>query len=242
MSKRGYWFLIAVVTVATLGARFIGEWVRLTMLVGMALVGIGLTSWVEYKKWRITRMLGSKSEDEQDARLVWVEDWADRPEILGNLDRRGPTVPLRSERERFIHAGHHLTVIRWTFWATAVLVLIFVYVAIARPPTDRSEWPYLIALIAGFGASLAYLPSQIRLYSEAIEVTDSALEVIRSNGRRDVIPWATVESVRTSALMSTLVIRASAGVVRIPHIIGDYGRLANLIATRLPATVAWRSV
>lgn len=224
-----------------LGRQFVGDWVLIAVLGAMALAGIALTAWIEYRKSRITQFLATQPADDQDARLVWLEDWADRPEIEDNLDRRGPRVPLRGEREHFRHAPHHLTVLRWTFVGTAALVIILLCVAVL-PPTDLSEWPYLVALVIGFGASLAYLPTQLRRYAECVEVTDSALAVIRANGRRDEIPWDSIQSVRTSALSSMLVVHSAALTIRIPHVILGYGRLANLIASRLPSNVAWRAV
>jgi hypothetical protein len=93
-----------------------------------------------------------------------------------------------------------------------------------HPPSDPTEWNYLLPLIAGFGVSLAYLPSQIRLYAEQIEITDEAIEVVRSNGRRDVIPWGSVQSARSSELRSALVVRSPETTIRIPHVIVGYGR------------------
>jgi hypothetical protein len=242
VSKRGYWFLVVLVAGMTLGAHLVGEWVRIAVVVAIVVAGIALTAWTERFKWKFTQFLADKSPEEQDARLVWAESWADRPEILANLDRQGPRVPLRTERERFEHAPHHVTVMRWTFAGTALLVAIFAYVGVAHPPTARDEQVYLILLIVGFGASLTYLPGQIRRYGEQIEVTDAALEVVRSNGRREAMPWASIRDVRNSSFNKLLVIRSTETTVRIPHVIEGYGRLANLIATRLPPSVPWRVV
>jgi hypothetical protein len=77
-----------------------------------------------------------------------------------------------------------------------------------HPPSDPTEWNYLLPLIAGFGVSLAYLPSQIRLYAEQIEITDEAIEVVRSNGRRDVIPWGSVLVLDVAAVVGVLALLA----------------------------------
>jgi hypothetical protein len=242
LSKLSYWFLFLLIAVTTLGRQFLGNWVLIVVFGGMAVLGIVVTTLLEYRKARITQLLDRQPPDAQDGSLVWLEDWADRPEIEDRLDRRGPRVALRGDREKFEHETHHLTLCRWTFVLTAALVLGFSYMGLFHPPADPVEWRYLVALIIGFGFSLAYLPSQMRMYAERIEITDEALEVMRSSGRRDVIPWADIQSVHTSAIRSMLVIRSSGTTVRIPHIIVGYGRLANLIASRLPSGVAWRAV
>jgi hypothetical protein len=241
MSKRGYVTVIAMVVVMTIGARLLGEWFRVAVFVALGLLGLVATIRYERVKSRITDFLSEQPPEEQDAILVWDEAWEDRPEILARLGRQGPRVPLRGGREVFAYAPHHVTAAFWSMIVGAALTAFAAGMAIFAPPNDPSEWPYLIALLIGFGAMTAFMPWQIRIARGRIEVTEEAIASLAPDGARTAWSWSEIVSAKTSWLGSSLVLRTLGGRrIWIGHSIDGYGRLANLIATRIPEGVVWR--
>jgi hypothetical protein len=242
MSKRGYFGLVVLVLAGTLGAQLIGEWVRTTLLVALGVAGLTLTAYTEWRKHRITRFLAALPPEDQDALLVYDEGWRDRPEVLAALGRRGPRVPLRAERERFRYAPHHARYVRWTWWGTIALEGVLVCTALFARPQDAAERLSLGALLVGFGGSLAYLPFEIRRFRSEVVVTDAGLSVVHPDGSSQRLSWAAVRDARDSRLSSSLVLRGPGVRIRIGYEISGYGRLANLIATRLPEGITLRAV
>jgi len=241
MSKRGYVAVIVMVFIMTIGARLLGEWFRVGVLVTLGLLVLIATIRYERLKSRITHFLSEQPPGDQDAILVWDEGWEDRPEILARLGRQGPRVPLRGGRELFAYAPHHVTAAVWSMAGGAAITAFAAGMAIFSPPNDPSEWPYLVALLIGFGAMTAFMPWQIRIARSRIEVTDQAIASLAPDDARTAWAWSEIVSAKTSWLGSSLVLRTSGGRrIWIGHSIDGYGRLANLIATRIPEGVAWR--
>ena len=243
VTKRRYVFLTLLIVVMTVGAQFIGEWFRATIIGVLAVSGIVLTIWHERWKRRIVEFLATREPEDQDALLVWDEGWQDRPEILERLGRRGPRVPLRGEREIFGYAPHHATMARFSTAMGILIVIAALGNAVLALPPEPSERVALLALVVGFGAMTLLMPWQIRLATSQLEITDNAITVIGADGRREVTAWSDIAAAKDSRLASALILRTMAGRrIWIGHVIEGYGRLANLIATRLPEHLAWRSV
>jgi hypothetical protein len=242
MSKKAWITFFLLLCAIQLGSLFIGEWVALASIVVMALGGIVLTVHDERLKRRISRFLGALEESDQDALLVWDEGWDARPEIVARLGRRGPPVPLRGAQEEFTYASHHATMARVGLLSGVMVACMLSALAIFEMPVDRWERILLFVMIAVMTGIALSMPWQIRIATSRVVITDDTVTVVDRRGRGVSIPWAHIVDAKDSAINHMLRLRTVDGRrIWVGHFIDRYGRLANLIESRLPEHVAWRA-
>jgi hypothetical protein len=248
MTYRQFWATILVVGVVTVGRHVVGP--EFAAAYFMVLGAFGLVATLYYAHWkrRLARRLSEWDPNAQDRALVAMEAVSFRPELAEALGRTQPRVPLRGTRERFTYPPEAARTTRWVMRAGLSLSGFFALgwlsdVVLGRtrfvgPDTPRFE---IAGLIAAFGAMGLMMWWMARESAGVLEVTDEDL-TWRVPGRAPKrIRWADVTEVRHGELSRRLVVRAGRRQIAVSDVLVGYGRVINLVATRLPVSARWRA-
>jgi hypothetical protein len=246
VTVREFVFVALVVAVVAIGRHVVGSEFVVMYFVAIGALGLLATVANERGRQRLARWLIERGPDAQDRTLVNLENAVDRPELAMLLDRSAPVVPLRAAAEVFRYPRDAARTSKWTMWLSALIALIAAAGWIADRLNDRgpfygpeSQWWEPLALSGGFAASAVFMWWMARESTGELEVSDDGL-AWRVPGRKPkVIAWTEVTAAGRSSLARRLVVRAPGRRIAVSDVLIGYGRLTNLVATRLPRTVTW---
>jgi hypothetical protein len=236
-----------VVVVTILGIVF-GDNVRLLAISAIALVGLVATILIARRKARIAEALSRESPDAQADVLVLLENLAIRPDLARPLGRPAPRVPLRRCEEIFRYSEQAVRTSRWTMTGCIVIAGLAAAGAMADLLFGTEHffaqgvpWWEPAGLIAFFGGAALFMRWTLRIGRARIHITDDAITLAMVDGSLRRIDWSSVVEVRRSDLARSLTIRSQRDRIIIWDTLDDFGRVVNLVATRMPNDAPWRA-
>ena len=246
MTSREFVVIVFVVAVVAVGRRLVGQEFVVAYFVAIGVLGLVGTIANERGRRRVARWLVERGPDAQDRALVNFENAVDRPELASALDRMAPVVPLRGAREVFRYPPDAARTSTWTMYGSAVIAALAGAGWISDRLTGQTRfygadahWWEPLALVGGFSASAALMWWMARESTGELEVTEQGLTWRVSGRQPRSIAWTEVTAAERSELSRRLVVRARARRIAVSDVLIGYGRLVNLVATRLPGTARW---
>lgn len=241
MTVRQFIAIIVVVAVLNLADHFHGVSGRAGVFIALGVVGLLGAIWYERFRSRLRDGLAALDPEARDNVLVSLENSELRADALTDLDVDPPRVPLRRAVETFAYPPSHTRTMRWTMnlWIFLGGFLVVGSLSDRVLGTERfmasSEgWWELAGLallfIAGASSSWWFMRGTMAI----VRVTDEAIELQTPGRRVRRIAWADVTQARLGVLSRQLRIRSHDERIAVGDTIEGYGRLANIVATRLP--------
>lgn len=246
MTYRQFWATILVVSVVTVGRHLVGPKFAAAYFIALGVFGVAATVYYAYWKRRLARQLREWHVDAQDRALVALESVPFRPELAEALGRAQPRVPLRGTREDFAYPPDAARTTRWVMRGAIFLAGFFALgwlsdILLGRTRFVQADTPVLeaVGLITLFAAAGFAMWWMARESTGVLEVTDEGL-TWRVPGRTPKqLRWGDVTEVRHGELSRRLVVRAGREKIAVSDVLTGYGRLINLVATRLPVGARW---
>lgn len=236
MLIRDFWVLVGAMVVLALGTAFFGDRFFLGFFVLVAAIGITITLWSEVILARVARLLRRRSDLAQEQTLLLLEDVAGRADLAARLGRTAPRVPLRAPIEIYRYPPEAERPARWVMWACAVMAAVMLSLPVLDP---RSSWWTAGILAAAFCGGTWLMHHYTVAVRSWFEVTDAEIRHRIANGSLRVIAWEDVLEAHHSTLGQTLSVRAGKRRIVVPNTVEGYGRLVNVVASRLPPAARW---
>jgi len=248
MTFRQFWITVVVVSLITIGRHVAGD--GLVAIYFIAIGALGVLSTVMYHRWRarLARRLNAMSETGQQRTLVLLENAALRPALVTDLDLTVPKVPLRGPKESFRYPPDAARTGTWIMhgcaWLAGFMVLgvLSDMVRGAHVFVDGgTSWWEISALPLGFGAGALFMRWSVQQSRGVLEITDDTIAWLAPGRRPHVIRWTEVTEARLGEFPQSIRIRSHTARISASDALVDCGRAINLIATRLPPTIARRT-
>lgn len=241
MSSTRFLALLVAAAALTVGARLLGEWVRVAALVGLGGAGLYGFLRVEVAKLQFVRALRGQPERDTARVLHALENVAERVELAERLGATPPPVALRGGRERFVYPAAARAQAWWTMWASAALAALVVLLGATTSFATTADLLAWLALAAAFAAGALLMRRWLATTHVIVEATDDALRIRHPDGTTEALPWHEITTVREQSLLQSFTVQSPATRVTVWQTLGGYGRLVNIVATRVPEGVRWRA-
>ena len=238
MLIRDFWILVGAMIVLAVGTALYGDRFFLGFFVIFAAIGIAVTLWSEVILTRVTRLLRRRSELAQEQTLLLLEDAAARHDLATRLGRTAPPVPLRAPMEVYRFPAEAVRPVRWVMWMSATMALVIAMIPLLDP---TASWWEMGGLAVAFAAGAWLMKYQAVAVRSWFEITETEIRHQVFGGTPRVIAWSDVREARHSTLGQALSIRSAGRNIVVPNTVEGYGRLVNLVASRLPPTARWIS-
>ena len=245
MTYRQFWATVLVVSVVTVGRHRAGPEFAAVYFIALGVFGVAATVYYAYWKRRLARQLREWHVDAQDRALVALESVPFRPELADALGRAQPRVPLRGTREDFAYPPDSARTTRWVMrgsnflcgffalgWLSDILLGRTRFVGADTPAREAAG---LIAIFAAMGLAMWWMARE----STGVTVTDEGLTWCVQGRIPTLIRWTEITDVRHGELSRRFVVRAGRQKIAVSDVLTGYGRLINLVATRLPPSARW---
>jgi len=231
-----------------IGRALYGDWVVIGYFLLVGIVGAVAIVLFERRRSRLNRLLSVLPEEVRDSLLVVLENSAIRGIAVADAGLRGPRVPLRGDVEQFSYPSSHARTAAWTMntWIFLSGLFLLGYLSDRALGHERffsaqdSWWDVAsIAMLCVAGVAGSWW---CKCQAEAVvRVTDERL-ILEVPGRRTrSVAWSDVREVHLYSLSRGLKVRgADARIAAGSQIVG-YGRLLNLVLTRVPPSARVRA-
>lgn len=239
MSHRRFLVLLVALAALTVGARLLGEWVRVAALVAIGAAGLWGFVRVEVAKLQFVRALDGQPERETTRVMHALENVAERVELAERLGAPLPAVTLRGGRERFGYPDAVRQQAWWMMWASAAFAALVVALGATTDFATTADLLAWLALAAAFAAGALLMRRWLAGTHAVVEVTDDALLLHQAGGRTTTLPWPAVTAVRERSLLQSFTLHAGGERVTVWQSLDGYGRLVNIAATRVPEGARW---
>lgn len=241
MSHRRFLVLLLAIAALSIGARLFGDWVRVAALAAIGLLGLWGFVRLEVAKLQFVRALLGQPEPETRRVLGALENVAVRVELAERLGATAPPVTLRGGRERFVYPDAVRTQARWTMWASGAFAALVVWLGATSDFASTGDLLAWLALAVGFSAGALVMRRWLASTRAVVEATDDALLLRQASGDTLTLPWAGITEVRERSLLQSFTVRGASGRVTVWDSLEGYGRLVNIVATRVPEGARWRA-
>ena len=245
MTFRQFWVTLIVVSLLTVGRYVVGDGLVAIYLVVMGSLGVLATVIYYRRRARLARRLNAMSEIGQQRTLLLLENSALRPAMVRDLDLTAPPVPLRGPKESFRYPPDAARTGTWIMYACVWLAGFVVlgtlsdliwktYVFIER----GTAWWDISTLFFVLVAGALFMHWSVQQSRGVLEITDDGISWLAPGRQPRVIRWTEVTEARLGEFPQSIRIRSRTARISASNALIDCGRAINLIATRLPQTIA----
>jgi hypothetical protein len=243
----------SIVTLVIVGAFMIGRAIYGDRVVVGYFLLIGIIGAVaivllERRRSRLNRLLSVLPEDVRDSLLVVLENSEIRGIAVADAGLRGPRVPLRGDVEQFAYPSSHARTMAWTtnIWSFLGGLFLLGYLSDRALGHERffyarDSWWYVagIAAMCVAGAAGSWW---CKCEAQAVvRVTDERLTLEVPGRRTRSVAWSDVREVQIHSLSRGLKVRGADARIGAGSQIVGYGRLLNLVLTRVPPSTRVRA-
>jgi hypothetical protein len=229
--------IVLAVAGEQLGRRFVHPYfgaAYLPMLLAAYLVYLRLA---DRGRRRRLAAITALPEDQRRAAADALDDDDERSVARIALGLVDPVIdgPQPTSEEVFSYPGSWKRSVAWTYWGCLALMAVIVSIGYAQHVATRDDFPAWLGLMVGFGAGAAFLRwYEPQLYA-SIFVNVSGIGVIDAGGRRRIILWSQLSSVRPRPLLMQVDFHGGAGTRKIvvPYFVERFARLMEIVGARL---------
>lgn len=241
--SEGLFAVVAVVVIIfnVAGAAF-GAAGKIAVFSMLGAVGVVVTLSHERRRARFIDALASMSPEVRHEVLIHLENDPLRAEAVHDLGIVPPPVPLRRPVEVFPHRANHVRTVRWTVNLWLLVGGLLTLGAAAHRllgPGQSPPWfhspveVYGLALMWFVGTVVSrWLLAQSR---SVLRVSEEGLDLTCPGRRTRRMTWADVVSVRFDGLPRRLRLASATERIVVGDSFQEYGRLLNIIVSRIPA-------